>query len=107
MGTMFEPDLIRDGSTRRLPIGPIVGAAAVVLGVVIVVAVVVPALLWLLGLALPLLLLWVGAELVAERHPVLGWLAVGIGGVLLLGRLPLLALLAAAGAVGWMLARRQ
>jgi hypothetical protein len=44
--------------------------------------------------------------LVAGDRPILGWSAVGVGGVLLVGQLPWIALLAGAAAFGWFLARR-
>jgi hypothetical protein len=95
---------------QALPAAPslttVVAATAAVIVAVVVVAVVASALLALIGVAIPFVLVGVGAMLIADDRPVLGWSSVGVGGVLLLGQLPWIALLAGVAALGWYLARR-
>jgi hypothetical protein len=94
-------------SPRRSPIVPVLAAVGVGLVALLVVGTVVSAAFTLAALLLPLLLLVAGVHFLGERRTVLGWALVVLGGVLLLGRLPLLLLLAGAAVVGWMVARRD
>lgn len=82
-----------------------VAGAAVVVAIVIA-AMVASAALAFVGFVIPFVLIGAGALLLADDRPVLGWSSVGVGGVLLLGHLPLIALLIGAAAGGWLIARR-
>jgi hypothetical protein len=107
---MTQPSLTPSRWRRALPDAPspatLVAATAAVIVAVVVVAIVASAALSFIGFAVPFVLVGIGAMLVAGDRPILGWSAVGVGGVLLVGQLPWIALLAGAAAFGWFLARR-
>ena len=84
-------------------------AAAIVVAVIglVIIAAVASTLLAFIGLAMPFLLLVVGALLVSASHPVIGIAAMAIGGLILLGDVPPVLIAAGGVAAGFVLARRS
>lgn len=90
----------------RSPAMTIAGAFAAAVVILLVASIAIHLVAGVVSLALPILLVAGGVTLVARDHRLLGWPAIALGGVLLLGHLPLLLLLTAVAALAWSAARR-
>jgi hypothetical protein len=91
----------------RSPAASIAGAFAAAIVILVLGSIAIHVLAGLVGLAIPIVLVAGGVSLVARDHRFLGWSAVGLGGVMLLGHLPLLLLVTAVAAVAWSIGHRS
>jgi hypothetical protein len=104
-----DPGMTERPLPARVPRSPavtIAGAFAAAIVILVLANIAIHVVAGVVGLFLPLLLVAGGISLVARDHRLLGWSAVGLGGVLLLGHLPLLLLVTVVAAATWSLARR-